>query len=87
MQVNEQCVQYGECDLFTPFIDTGKPVFRIEYQSDAPDVSSSVKAVNCDVAAASEFASVLKTIGLDAWIDTCYGEGILIRVNCILGVR
>jgi len=30
--VNEQCVQYDECDTFHPFIDAGKPVFHIEYQ-------------------------------------------------------
>ena len=70
-QINEQCIQYDECDLFTPFLDAGKPVFHIEYPSDAPDVSSSVKAANCDVASANGFSSVLKTGDLDAWIDTC----------------
>lgn len=26
--VNEQCLQYNECDTFRPFIDEGKPVFQ-----------------------------------------------------------
>lgn len=32
-EVNEQCVEYdqwGECAMFKPFIDAGKPVFHIE---------------------------------------------------------
>jgi len=33
--VNEQCSQYKECNLFTPFIKAGKPVFHIEYKKTA----------------------------------------------------
>jgi len=29
--VNEQCFQFNECDLLTPFINQGKAVFQIEY--------------------------------------------------------
>jgi hypothetical protein len=29
--VNEQCNQYDECDLLSPFIEAGKPVFNAEY--------------------------------------------------------
>ncbi|KAF4315821.1 hypothetical protein G195_009576, partial [Phytophthora kernoviae 00238/432] len=32
--VNEQCVQYDECDVVVPFIDQDKPVFGIEYSGD-----------------------------------------------------
>ncbi|MET0027560.1 MAG: endo alpha-1,4 polygalactosaminidase [Candidatus Thiodiazotropha sp.] len=32
LAVNEQCYQYDECDLLTPFIDQGKPVLQIEYE-------------------------------------------------------
>ncbi len=31
--VNEQCFQYDECDLLTPFTQQGKPVLNIEYQT------------------------------------------------------
>jgi hypothetical protein len=37
-EVNEQCVEYdqwGECSMFKPFIDAGKPVFHIEVR-DSP---------------------------------------------------
>jgi hypothetical protein len=70
-QINEQCLQYDECDSFQPFIDAGKPVFHIEYPSDAPDVSPGVKAENCGAVSASGFSTVLKTTDLDAWIDPC----------------
>lgn len=30
--INEQCHQYDECDMLTPFIKLGKPVFNIEYK-------------------------------------------------------
>jgi hypothetical protein len=68
-EVNEQCIEYGECDLFTPFVEAGKPVFHVEYPSDAPAVSSQVKATSC--AAPSGFSSVLKMMDLDSWIETC----------------
>lgn len=31
--VQEECVQYGNCDEFQPFIDAGKPVFHVEYSN------------------------------------------------------
>jgi hypothetical protein len=68
-QVNEQCVEYSECDLFAPFVEAGKPVFHIEYPSDAPDVSTQVKETSCG--APTGFSSVLKMMDLDAWIDSC----------------
>ena len=32
--LNEECVQYQECDQLTPFIEAGKAVFGVEYQGD-----------------------------------------------------
>jgi hypothetical protein len=29
--VQEECVQYGDCDEFRPFIEQNKPVFHVEY--------------------------------------------------------
>jgi hypothetical protein len=68
-QVNEQCVEYSECDLFTLFTQAGKPVFHIEYPGDAPQVSNSEKAKYCN--APSGFSSVLKDLNLDVWVDPC----------------
>jgi endo-alpha-1,4-polygalactosaminidase (GH114 family) len=67
-QVNEQCVEYGECDLFQPFITAGKPVFHIEYPDGAPNVATNVKTKDC---APTGFSSVLKLLALDAWVDSC----------------
>ena len=57
--VNEQCVQYSECNTFRPFIDAGKPVFHIEYPKSAPSVSVSQKDSFCGNQDADGFSSVL----------------------------
>lgn len=58
-EINEQCLQYNECDLFTPFTDSGKPVFHIEY-----NLSSNI----CDV---PEFSTVYKNLNLDDFVEYC----------------
>jgi hypothetical protein len=70
-EVNEQCVQYQECDVFQPFIAAGKPVFHIEYPSSAPDVSASTKKGICDDPTAQGFSTILKDMDLDDWLDAC----------------
>jgi hypothetical protein len=69
--VNEQCLQYGECEMFRPFVDSNKPVFHIEYPDGAPNITPGVKATNCDAPSAKGFSTVLKTIDLNAWVDPC----------------
>ncbi|EKD14132.1 uncharacterized protein L3040_007869 [Drepanopeziza brunnea f. sp. 'multigermtubi'] len=72
--VNEQCIEYDECGLFTPFINAGKPVFHIEYPevvASAPAVDAEVKSQRCVAANSSGFSTVLKKENLDAWIDAC----------------
>lgn len=69
--VNEQCLQYQECDVFQPFIAGGKPVFHIEYPSSAPDVSASVKKGICSDPTAQGFSTILKDMDLDDWLDAC----------------
>jgi len=69
--VNEQCLQYQECDVFQPFIDAGKPVFHIEYPSEAPDVSASVKKGICGDPSTRGFSTILKDMDLDDWVDAC----------------
>jgi hypothetical protein len=61
--VVEQCVQYGECGLYSPFVKAGKPVFDIEY---------SVKpAAFCPVATKLHFEIVGKRLALDAYRSHC----------------
>lgn len=67
-QVNEQCVQYQECDLFRPFLDAGKPVFHIEYPDETPRVST---ASICGDGEAQGFSTVLKHMNLDDWVEFC----------------
>lgn len=72
-QVNEQCVQYQECDLFRPFIDADKPVFHIEYPKSAPKISGTDEKTFCDEGAAGTdgFSTLLKNMDLDDWFQTC----------------
>jgi len=68
-EVNEQCVQYNECNLYRPFIDANKPVFQIEYTDGAIGVSE--KKSSCDDPAAAGFSTILKKLELDDWVEIC----------------
>ncbi|KAL2076104.1 hypothetical protein VTL71DRAFT_1047 [Oculimacula yallundae] len=70
-QVNEQCVQYGECDSFAPFIEANKPVFHIEYPKSAPSISSSDNGTFCDRSSDTGFSTLLKNMNLDNWYQGC----------------
>jgi hypothetical protein len=56
--VNEQCVQYGECELLLPFIDSDKAVFGIEYEGNPED--------SCPVANEMGLDTLFKDIDLTA---------------------
>ena len=60
--VNEQCFQYSECDLLTPFISAQKPVYEIEYST-----STSI----CGAANAAGFDTLLKNLDLGAYRVPC----------------
>lgn len=68
-EVNEQCLEFDECEAFTPFIKAGKPVFHIEYPNGAPSLVEDEKSKSCG--APSGFSTVLKSLSLDAWVQTC----------------
>lgn len=67
-QVNEQCLQFGECDQVRPFIDAGKPVFEIEYRKG--DISGDELKKVCDDPSRAGFSTVVKHMDL-----TTYGFG------------
>ncbi|OCK84858.1 glycoside hydrolase family 114 protein [Lepidopterella palustris CBS 459.81] len=75
--VNEQCVNYAECESFAPFITAGKPVFHIEYPSDAPNLMRSDLNKYCgtsgDASGSLGFSTVLKKMSLDGWVEFCNG--------------
>ena len=56
--VNEQCVQYAECDRLLPFIRAGKAVFHVEYHTP--------NARFCPQSTALGFSSMRKNRNLDA---------------------
>ncbi len=61
--LNEQCFQYNECQLLLPFVQSGKPVFGIEYHGDPSNF--------CPQANSMDFDVLKKRLGLDAWKDAC----------------
>ena len=74
--VNEQCVQFDECETFAPFVARGKPVFHVEYPKGSDvnndvDVSDDTKNEMCGAPSASGFSTIIKNMNLDSWVETC----------------
>lgn len=69
--VNEQCLQYGECDTWQPFVEVGEPVFHIEYPDGAPNVAAQKVDSICGNDDAKGFETVLKEMSLDDWVEAC----------------
>ena len=63
--LDEQCFQYSECDLLTPFITAGKAVFEVEYG--APSLATTI----CPMANALDFDTLIKNLDLDAPRTAC----------------
>lgn len=61
--INEQCAQYDECDMLTPFIAANKAVFHVEYSLNTGQF--------CDEATALGFSSMKKELNLNAWRQYC----------------
>ncbi|KAF3761882.1 hypothetical protein M406DRAFT_324265 [Cryphonectria parasitica EP155] len=77
--VNEQCVEYDECDMFQAFPNASKPVFHIEYPAGDDDTAkasfdTSTVSQYCDVDLTSGqngFNTVLKYMNLSGWVQYC----------------
>ncbi|KAK5058783.1 hypothetical protein LTR84_011047 [Exophiala bonariae] len=74
--VNEQCLQYNECETYAGFISANKPVFHVEYPkgdttSDDEDISTTERTKICEDTSARGFSTVIKNIDLDAWTELC----------------
>jgi hypothetical protein len=61
--VNEECMQYDECEVLRVFVAAGKPVFHVEYEQESGGF--------CPRARALGFSSMRKRMDLDAWRETC----------------
>ncbi len=60
--VNEQCVQYDECQALEPFLRQGKAVFHVEYELTRPQFCPRVP---------TGFSSIRKRYDLQAWRKPC----------------
>ncbi|MCJ1440300.1 MAG: hypothetical protein MMC23_000783 [Stictis urceolatum] len=71
--INEQCVQYDECDVYKPFTDAGKPVFHVEYtdDDDATTVDPTFKKNACAAGGQTGFSTIIKHESLDNWTVAC----------------
>ncbi|KAF2751548.1 glycoside hydrolase family 114 protein [Sporormia fimetaria CBS 119925] len=77
--VNEECVEYAECETFQAFIKAGKPVFHIEYPviENTTEVGWSTTTVQkyCshegNAKGSEGFSTVLTTMELDGSIQYC----------------
>jgi hypothetical protein len=63
--LDEQCLEFDECDLLVPFIKAGKAVFHVEYgtEAKAPTVCPKTKPLG--------FSTLIKKLNLDAWRVAC----------------
>jgi hypothetical protein len=64
--LNEQCFEYSECDLLSPFIAAGKAVFNVEYNR-----TTAQFCPGSGGACVRKFSSMQKHLALDAWRDPC----------------
>jgi hypothetical protein len=59
--INEQCVEYDECDALEPFVVAGKAVLHVEYNESLTAFCGKLPG----------FSSMRKRLSLDAWREAC----------------
>ena len=59
--VNEECLEYDECEAYGPFVAAGKPVFSAEYSNAAVEDS----AGTCAMAEAAGLRTLILPLDLD----------------------
>ena len=62
--VNEQCFEYDECDLLTPFTDAEKPVLNAEYKQAYVDDAATRNAL-CTDSVNRQFSTLILPLDLD----------------------
>ena len=68
--LNEECAAYDECALLSPFIDSGKAVFNVEYVDDKAEGANLAAAV-CGDALGLGFSTLIKEWDLGPWRLPC----------------
>ncbi|WP_030422763.1 endo alpha-1,4 polygalactosaminidase [Streptomyces sp. NRRL F-5065] len=61
--VNEQCAEFGECELLTPFVEAGKAVFHVEYSERTADFCAQSRRLR--------LSSMVKEPELGVWREPC----------------
>lgn len=70
--VVEQCAEYGECGQYQGMIEAKKPVFSIEYPSQAgTEMPSDALVAQCNADGSNGFSMVMKKMALDQWVEPC----------------
>jgi hypothetical protein len=64
--VTEDCFEYGWCEMLSPFLEAGKPVFAIEYTDTDVDFEAA-----CRQADQLGLSMLLKNRDLDAFLFSC----------------
>ena len=70
-QVNEECQDWNECETLKPFVESGKPVFAIEYREDVGRLSEAEKKAICEAEDTEGFSILIKTMALDGTGYAC----------------
>lgn len=74
--VQEQCIHFGECKAYQPFIEADKPVFHVEYpkgedtNNDRNITAYKLKKI-CGNLDSYGFSTIVKNMNLDYWIEVC----------------
>ncbi len=68
--LNEECLDWSECDMLDPFTDSGRAVFHVEYVDDEADGPAMALSV-CGDSSIEDFSTLIKTWELDAWYLAC----------------
>jgi hypothetical protein len=61
--LSEQCREYGECDAFRAFVDSGKAVFDVEYAGKYRNREERKRL--CEASRASSFTTLVLPLALD----------------------
>jgi hypothetical protein len=62
--VNEQCFEYSECDLLSPFVDNGKAVFNAEYKTEYVN-NETTRNTMCVESTNFQFSTLVLPLDLD----------------------
>jgi hypothetical protein len=64
LAVNEECFDYTECDLLTPFVQQGKPVLQVEYTQTYVN-NATARANLCTDSLNLQFSTLILPLALD----------------------